>query len=119
LTLGVAAIATAIYNSSEYERWEDANDNLARNISTLPFAESERQAQENDDLMQSIKTRRNVSIGLGVAGALVTAGGMAILFADSKTTERSAAGSLLRKVAMGLNFNGTKGLGEIAWQGSW
>jgi hypothetical protein len=119
LTLGVAAIITAIYNSSEYKRWEDANESLARNISKLPFAQSESQAQENDDLMQSIKTRRNVSIGLGVAGALVTAGGVALLFADSKATERSAAGSLARKVAMGLTFNGAKGSGEIAWQGAW
>lgn len=119
LSLGVVAIATAIYNSSEYKRWEDANDSLARNMSKLPFAESREQSNANDDLMASIKTRRNVSIGFGIAGAVLTAGGVALLFADSKAAQRSYARSWFGKVATGLSVNGAKGLGEIAWRGAW
>jgi len=119
LTLGVASIATAIYNGTEYKRWEDANDNLARNISRLPFEESREQAQENDALMASIKTRRNVSIGLGVAGALVTAGGVALILSDSKAAERRNASFWFRKVATGLRVSGARSEGEIAWRGAW
>jgi len=119
LSLGVAAIVTAIHNGREYRRWEDANDDLARNISRLTFEESQSQSRENDDLMASIKTRRNVSIGLGVAGAVITAGGVALLFADSKATPRNEASSWFHRVAGGLSFSGAKSSGEIAWRGAW
>jgi len=119
LAVGVAAITTGIYNGNEYRRWEDANDNLARNISRLTFEESRSQGQENDELMASIKTRRKVSIGLGVAGAIITAGGVALLFADSSATPRAEARSWFHRVASGLSFDGAKSSGEIAWRGAW
>lgn len=119
VSLGVAAIVTAIYNGSEYKRWEEANDNLARSSSTLPFEESQSQSQENDELMASIKARRKVSIGLGMAGALVTAGGVALLFVDSKATPRNEARSWFQQVASGLSFSGAKSSGELSWRGAW
>jgi len=121
LALGGAALATGIYNSSEYNRWETANDSLRKDSLTpdLTLAEQVRRAQENNQLMEDIQTRRKVAIGLGIAGGLVTAGGVALLFADSAQPARNGSSSWLRKIAGGLTLNGAMTSGEISWRGAW
>jgi len=119
ISLGIAALGTAIYNGNEYDRWQEANTQLGQNMPRLKFADAQQQAQDNDELMASIKTRRKVSIGLGIASGLVTAGGVALLFADSAAAERVGSGSWLRKLAGGVSVNGAKGSGEISWRGAW
>lgn len=119
LSLGIAAIATGIYNSSQYQQWQTANDSLQNNQTKLAFADFDSQQQANDQLMESIKTRRKVAIGLGIAGGLVTAGGVALLFHDSAASARQGRSSWLRKMATGLSVNGSVGAGEIAWRGAW
>lgn len=122
LALGGAALATAIYNGNEYDRWQAANDSLRDDIlnrGDLTLAEQARRAQENNQLMDSIQTRRKVAIGLGIAGGLVTAGGVALLFADSAAAARNRSGSWLRRVAAGVTVNGALSSGEIAWRGTW
>src|SRR6185369_5569593 len=121
LLLGGAALATAIYNGSEYDRWKTANDDLRESIlnQELPLSEQVRRAQENNQLMSSIQTRRNVALGLGIAGGVVTAGGVALLFADSATLERKRASSWFTRVATGLTLGATPSSGQVAWQGAW
>jgi len=121
VALGVAALTTAIYNGAEFNRWQTANDDLrnALHDNELTLAKASHRAQENDQLMESIKTRRKVAIGLGIGGAVVTAGGILLLFTDTtKTTEKSSS-SWLRKVATGLTVAGATTSGEIAWRGAW
>ena len=119
LSLGVAALATGIYNNSQYERWQTANDDLRTNQSKLEFADFASQAQENQQLMESIQTRRKVAIGLGIAGGLVTAGGVALLFHDSAASTRQGKNSWPRRLAAGLSVSGASNSGEIAWRGAW
>ena len=75
-SLGIAALATAIYNDSEYNRWVAANDSLRRNLTKLEFDKSASQERENEQLMHRIQTRRTVAIGLGIASGVVTASGV-------------------------------------------
>jgi len=119
LSLGIAAVVTGIYNASEYDRWQSANESLRSNRSQLEFARFESQARDNDQLMDSIRTRRKVAIGLGIAGGLVSAGGVALLFHDSAASAPRGSGSWLRKIATGVTFNGASSSGEIAWRGAW
>jgi len=119
LALGGAALATAIYNGSDYDRWKTANDDLRRVNDTLVLSEQNKRAQENDRLMESIQTRRKIAVGLGIAGALVTAGGVVLLFADSAATERNASASWFRKIVAGVTLDGAVSSGEIAWAGAW
>ena len=121
LALGGAALATAIYNGSEYDRWQTANDSLRSDIiaQDLTLAEQVRRAEENNQLMEDIQTRRKVALGLGIAGGLVAAGGVALLFADSAAAERDASSSWFRRVAAGVTFNGAATSGEIAWRSAW
>ncbi|HYP75911.1 MAG TPA: hypothetical protein VER12_08155 [Polyangiaceae bacterium] len=119
LSLGIAALATAIYNGNEYDRWQAANDDLAKKMDQMTFADSQRQARDNDELIADIKTRRKVSIGLGIASGLVTAAGVALVFSDSAAKERHDASSWLRKMAAGLGVNGAKNSAEVAWRGAW
>jgi hypothetical protein len=121
LALGGAALATAIYNGSEYNRWQTANDSLRSDTiaQDLTLAEQVRRAEENNQLMEDIQTRRKVALGLGIAGGLVTAGGVALLFADSAAAERNASSSWFRRVAAGVTFNGAATSGAIAWRGAW
>jgi len=121
LALGGAALATGIYNATEYNRWESANDSLRRDslTSDLTLAEQARRAQENNQLMEDIQTRRKVAIGLGITGGLVTAGGVALLLADSAPHARNGSSSWLRKIAGGVVLNGAISSGEIAWRGAW
>ena len=119
LALGVAALATGIYNSSQYERWQTANDDLRTNQGKLTFADFQSQAQDNQQLMESIQTRRKVAIGLGIAGGLVTAGGVALLLHDSAASTRQGKSSWPRRIAAGLSVRGAVNSGEIAWQGAW
>jgi len=119
--VGVAALTTAIYNGSEYNRWQTANDDLRDSLrqNDLTLAEGASRAEDNDRWMESIKTRRKVAIGLGVASALVTAGGVALIVADSATRARSGSGSWFRRVADGLTVDGSRTSGEIAWRCAW
>ena len=121
LALGVAALTTAIYNSYEYDRWQAANDSLRHSLQQeeLSLAEGAYRARENNQLMESIQTRRKVALGLGIAGGLVTAGGVALLFADSAASERNRASSWLRKIATGVTISGAVNSGEVAWRGAW
>ena len=121
LAVGVAALTTAIYNGSEYNRWQTANDDLRDSLrqNDLTLAEGASRAEDNDRWMESIKTRRKVAIGLGVASALVTAGGVALIVADSATRARSGSGSWFRRVADGLTVDGSRTSGEIAWRCAW
>jgi hypothetical protein len=121
LALGVAALTTAIYNGSEYKRWQTANDDLRDRLQReeLSLTEGAYRAQETGELMESIKTRRNVALGLGIGSALVTATGVALLFADSATSAHSGVSSWLRKVAAGLTVNGVPTSGEVAWRAVW
>src|SRR6188768_1079556 len=118
LLLGGAALATTIYNGTEYDRWQTANDSLRRDILSqdLTLAEQARRAQENNQLMDSIQTRRNVALGLGIAGGLVTAGGVALLFVDSGKYEQNTGSSWLRKVAAGVSVEGGPSAGQVAWR---
>ena len=116
LSLGIATLVTAIYNGSEFDRWQTANDGLkSRN---LLFDDWKSKAAENNELMESIQTRRKVTVGLGIAAGLVTAGGVALLFADS-APRQSGSSSWLRHIANGVTVNGSPGSGEIAWRGRW
>ena len=119
LSLGIAALVTAIYNGNEYDRWQTANESLRSNQSKLEFDQFKNQAADNDQLMENIQTRRKVAIGLGIAGGLVTAGGVALLFHDSTASTRQGSNSWLRSMASGLRFNGATSSGEIAWGGTW
>jgi len=121
LAIGGAALATGIYNATEYNRWQSANDSLRRDslTSDLTLAEQARRAQENNQLMEDIQTRRKVAIGLGITGGLVTAGGVALLLADSAPHARNGSSSWLRKIAGGVVLNGAISSGEIAWRGAW
>lgn len=121
LALGGAALATAIYSGREYNRWQTANDSLRRDISTenLPFSEQTRRAQENEQLMDSIQQGRNVAIGLGIAAGLVTAGGVALLFADSPTPARNGSSAWPRKIATGVSLRAATTYGELTWRGAW
>jgi len=122
LALSGAALATGIYNGNEYDRWQTANDSLRHDILTdddLTLAEQRHRAQENNELMDRIQARRKVAIGLGIAGGLITAGGVALLFSDSAASERNSASSWFRKIASGVTFNGAMSSGEIAWRGAW
>ncbi|HEY0466173.1 MAG TPA: hypothetical protein VGC79_18310, partial [Polyangiaceae bacterium] len=119
LALGVTALATGIYNASEHNRWQTANESLRTNQSKLEFSEFKSQAQENDQLMESIQTRRKVAIGLGIAGGLVTAGGVALLFHDSASAKAQGSNSWPRRIAAGLSISGAVSSGEIAWRGAW
>jgi hypothetical protein len=119
LALGGAALATGIYNATEYNRWQSANDSLRRDSPDLTLAEQARRAQENNQLMEDIQTRRTVAIGLGIAGGLVTAGGVALLFADSAPRAQNGSSPWLRKIAGGFTLNGAMTSGEIAWRGAW
>jgi hypothetical protein len=121
LLLGGAALATAIYNGSEYDRWQTANDSLKRDILSqdLPLSEQAQRAQENNQLMDSIQTRRNVALGLGIAGGLLTAGGVALLFADSAKYEQRRASSWVTRLVSGVSFDGGPSSGHVAWRGAW
>jgi len=121
VALGVAALTTAIYNGSQYNRWETANDALRDDLkdNTVTLVEAAHRAQENDQLMDSIKTGRKVAVGLGVAGALVTTGGMLLLFSDSKPPNNKATNSWFRQVARGVNVSCAVNSGEVAWRGAW
>ncbi|HKO47541.1 MAG TPA: hypothetical protein VJV79_07455 [Polyangiaceae bacterium] len=116
LSLGVATLVTAIYNGSEFDRWQAANESLRGN--QLPFDDWKSRADENNQLMHDIQTRRKVTIGLGVAAALVTAGGVTLLFTDSARA-RHGSSSWLRKMANGVTVDGGVSFGEIAWRGAW
>jgi DNA-binding XRE family transcriptional regulator len=121
LALAGAALAAAIYNGSEYDRWKTANDSLRRAMlaQELALTEQARRAKENNQLMDSIQTRRKVAIGLGITGALVTAGGVLLLFTDSAAAERNGSSSWFRKIAAGMTIDGAMHSGEIAWHGAW
>jgi hypothetical protein len=121
LALGVAALTTGIYNGTQYNRWETANDNLRNDLkdNTVTVVEAAHRAQENDQLMDSIKTGRKVAVGLGVASALVTTGGVLLLLSDSKAPTGKGSNSWFRKVATGVTVNGGLNSGEIAWRGAW
>jgi hypothetical protein len=117
LALGVAALGTAIYNGNQYDKWEAANASLAG--TRLPIEQRLQVTQENNELMESIQTTRAVAVGLGIASGLVTAGGIALLFADSREPARNGSSSWFRKVAAGLSVNGAPNSGAIAWRGAW
>ena len=121
LALAGAAVATAIYNGSEYNRWQAANDSLRRDSMTpdLTLAEQTSRAHANDQLMGNIQTGRKIAIGLGISGGLLTAGGIALLFADSATLERNRSSAWLRKIVTRVTVNGAAPSGEIAWRGAW
>jgi len=121
LSLGVAALATGIYNGHQYDQWETANNSLRENMRdrNLTFEQSQQIAQDNNQLMQSIQTTRAVAVGLGIGSALVTAGGIALLLNDSRKSPPSGSSSWLRRVAAGLTVNGAPASGEIAWRGAW
>jgi hypothetical protein len=122
LALSGAALATAIANGSEYDRWQTANESLRHDLDTdrdLTLDEARRRAQANNQLMEDIETSRKVAIGLGIAGGLVTAGGVALLFADSAASASHASSSWLRKLASGVSLNGGIRSGEIAWRTAW
>jgi len=121
LALGVAALTTAIYNGTQYNRWETANDDLRNDLkdNTVTLVEAAHRAQENDQLMDSIKTGRKVAVGLGVTSALVTTGGILLLFADAKTPTNAGSNSWFRKVASAVTVSSAVNSGEIAWRGAW
>jgi hypothetical protein len=119
LALGVAALATAIYNGNQYDDWEMANGNLRRDLPRLTFAESRAQMQQNNEQMESIQTTRKVALGLGIASGLVTAGGVALLFADSRKSPQDGSSSWVRRIAAGFTVNGATSSGEIAWRCAW
>jgi len=121
LALGVAALTTAIYNGTQYNRWETANDDLRNDLkdNTVSLVEATHRAQENDQLMDSIKTGRKVAVGLGVASALVTTGGVLLLFSDAKKPTHTGTSSWFRQVASGVNVSAGMNSGELAFRGAW
>jgi len=121
LALGVAALTTAIYNGTQYNRWETANDDLRNDLkdNTVTLVDAAHRAQENDQLMDSIKTGRKIAVGLGVTSALVTTGGILLLFADAKTPTNAGSNSWFRKVASAVTVSSAVNSGEIAWRGAW
>lgn len=119
LALAGASVATAVYNGSQYDRWQTANDDLRRERPDLTLAEQVRRSRENDQLMDSIQTKRTVAVGLGIAGGLVTAGGVVLLFTDAAPTERRRSQSWFYKFASSVTFSGDDCSGKIGWRGAW
>jgi hypothetical protein len=117
VALGVAALATAFYNGHQYDKWETTNESLRDR--SLTFDQSKQMAQENNQLMESIQTTRKVAVGLGIASGLVTAGGVALLFADSRRPAQTAASSWFRTMVGGLTVSPALTSGEVAWRGAW
>lgn len=121
LAIGAAALTAAIYNGSQYNRWQTANEDLRNDLkdNSVTLVEAAQRAQDNDQLMNSIKTGRKVAVSLGVASALVTTGGVLLLFADAKAPTNNGANSWLRRVATTVSVNAAANGGEVAWRGAW
>lgn len=117
LALGVAALATAVYNGHQYDKWRTANDRLR--TERLTFEQQNQIDAANNQLRESIQTTRKVAAGLGIASGLVTAGGVALLFSDYRKPAQNGSSSWFRKVANGLTVNGALTSGEIAWRNTW
>jgi hypothetical protein len=117
LALGVAALATAIHNGNQYDEWETANGRLEG--TRLPIEERIQLAHDNNERMESIQTTRAVAVGLGIASGLVTAGGVALLFADSHKPIENGSSSWVRKFAAGFTVSSALNSGAIAWRGAW